>query len=91
MTDSGGLQKEAYYLRKNCITLRNETEWNDLVDAGCNKVVGAEINNIEESFPWANKVFNGRGMIYEYGDAGKKIIEIVDDYFLSGVEKVSHR
>ena len=42
MTDSGGLQKEAYYMGKYCVTLRNETEWTELVDCGYNHVVGTE-------------------------------------------------
>lgn len=46
MTDSGGLQKEAYYMRKYCITLRNETEWTELVGCGYNHVVGTEPGNI---------------------------------------------
>ena len=46
MTDSGGLQKEAYYMRKYCITLRNETEWTELVGCGYNHVVGTEPANI---------------------------------------------
>ena len=46
MTDSGGLQKEAYYMRKYCITLRNETEWTELAGCGYNHVVGTEPMNI---------------------------------------------
>lgn len=46
MTDSGGLQKEAYYMRKYCVTLRNETEWTELVGCGYNHVVGTEPMNI---------------------------------------------
>ena len=42
MTDSGGLQKEAYYMEKYCVTLRNETEWTELVGCGYNHVVGTE-------------------------------------------------
>ena len=50
VTDSGGLQKEAFFFRKHCITLRDETEWMELADHGFNRVVGADSSKIMNGF-----------------------------------------
>lgn len=42
LTDSGGLQKEAFFFRKNCLIARDETEWTELVDLNYNFIVGAD-------------------------------------------------
>jgi UDP-GlcNAc3NAcA epimerase len=48
VTDSGGLQKEAYFFKKQCVTLREETEWVELVENGFNKLVGSDSELIEK-------------------------------------------
>ncbi len=50
MTDSGGLQKEAYFFEKQCITLRDETEWVELVECRANTLVGADKEKIVSSY-----------------------------------------
>lgn len=50
MTDSGGLQKEAFFFRKYCITLRNETEWTELVDHGYNALAGNSYDKIIQAY-----------------------------------------
>lgn len=50
MTDSGGLQKEAFFFSNPCITMRDETEWTELVEEGYNLTVGADYDRICSAF-----------------------------------------
>ena len=73
LTDSGGLQKEAYFFEKFCLTLRDQTEWVELVKAGANEIVGAERDKILSGF---RKNLNTKivpSPLYGIGDASRKI------------------
>jgi UDP-GlcNAc3NAcA epimerase len=50
LTDSGGLQKEAFFFNKYCITLREETEWKELVEKDYNFICGSDIEKIRGAF-----------------------------------------
>jgi UDP-GlcNAc3NAcA epimerase len=77
ITDSGGVQKEAYFMGKYCITLRPETEWIELVNHGFNNLSSAADLEI-----WVEKRFNHKfdplnDALYGYGDASHKIAEVL--------------
>ncbi len=75
MTDSGGLQKEAFFFEKPCVTLRDETEWVELVDNGFNKIVGADENKIISGYQEMIQMKNNYNInLYGNGEASKKII-----------------
>ena len=50
ITDSGGVQKEAYFFKKPCLILRTETEWKEIVECGAAVITDADENRIVESF-----------------------------------------
>ncbi|MBT0894918.1 UDP-N-acetylglucosamine 2-epimerase (non-hydrolyzing) [Geobacter hydrogenophilus] len=78
LTDSGGLQKEAYFFNKPCITLREETEWVELVEAGVNQLVGSDTEVILTKYADLKchiPVFTNN--LYGCGNASKQIVDIL--------------
>ncbi|HDZ11993.1 MAG TPA: UDP-N-acetylglucosamine 2-epimerase (non-hydrolyzing) [Bacteroidetes bacterium] len=78
LTDSGGIQKEAYLWGVPCITLREETEWTETVDEGWNRLVGARYSEILEAIldfqPNAAQKFS-----YGDGHASEAIVKILEE------------
>lgn len=77
LTDSGGLQKEAYFFGKFCITMREQTEWVELVDHGVNILTGSDKAKILKAFEhFSNLPFDSVKSFYGNGDASDQICKI---------------
>lgn len=75
LTDSGGLQKEAFFFKKYCVTMRDETEWVELVKHGFNKLAGANKKNIVAfTMAFLNKKTNFDVNLYGLGNASEVIV-----------------
>lgn len=78
LTDSGGVQKEAFFHKKLCVTMRTETEWVELVQAGWNKIAGLEPENIIKCVKEMLSIDITKlsyPNLYGNGTAGKRIVE----------------
>jgi UDP-GlcNAc3NAcA epimerase len=84
ITDSGGLQKEAFFFQKNCVTMRDQTEWVELIENGYNVLVGANKEALlAEVKNMLSKTNDFSKNLYGGGDAGNKIVTHLLNWFKS--------
>ncbi len=82
LTDSGGIQKEAYFFQVPCITLREETEWVETVADGWNILVGADKNRILEAIQFFAPASSPK-MLFGDGKASEHIEKIISTSILT--------
>jgi UDP-N-acetylglucosamine 2-epimerase len=80
LTDSGGVQKEAFFFRVPCLTLREETEWVETIKAGWNVLVGCDPNKIVQG---ALNAKEGTESACPYGDghAGERMVKLLNKVY----------
>lgn len=81
-TDSGGIQKEAYFLDKPCITLREQTEWVETLKGNWNVLVQIEYNTILKAHKEQRVNYQVKeDRIFGVGRASEKILGIIEDFY----------
>lgn len=76
ITDSGGVQKEAYFHGVPCLTVREETEWMELVDAGWNRLIPAQAETILDAAKSALISKGKKVSLYGSGDSAHRIVKV---------------
>jgi UDP-N-acetylglucosamine 2-epimerase len=77
LTDSGGIQKEAYLVRVPCLTLREQTEWVETVELGWNRLVGLDRERVLEALQDLDLPAD-HPELYGGGRAGELVVEAID-------------
>lgn len=78
LTDSGGVQKEAYFFYKPCVTMRDQTEWVELVEQGANELVGADSDRIVAAVKRnIGRQIADERQLYGGGKAAQRIVDVI--------------
>jgi len=85
-TDSGGVQKEAFYLDRPCVTLREETEWVELVQCGWNRLVGSDTRAIRAALTDPIDLPE-KPPLYGDGDAAGNVVAALDRTEPAGTDR----
>ncbi|WP_217541400.1 non-hydrolyzing UDP-N-acetylglucosamine 2-epimerase [Vibrio metschnikovii] len=79
LTDSGGVQKEAFFFGKACVTMRDQTEWVELIEAGANELVGADTEKIIEAATRnVDRKVRDSNNLYGGGKAAQQIVKYLN-------------
>lgn len=81
VTDSGGVQKEAYFFGKACVTMCDQTEWVELIEVGANELVGADSDKIRASIARnLDRTVDDKLQLYGGGCASGRISKILEGF-----------
>ncbi len=82
MTDSGGLQKEAFFFEKNCVTMRDQTEWVELIENGFNVLAAANAQDLYTKYKMMTEKVNDFNVdLYGGGTAASNILAVIRNQF----------
>ena len=78
LTDSGGMQKEAFFHKVPCLTLRDETEWVETTDSGYNQIVGTDAKKIIDAAATARFPNGSKSpQLFGNGEASLAIVDLL--------------
>lgn len=80
ITDSGGMQKEAYWLKKKCITIRKETEWNETLQQGHNTLIFDDLSILPAIIKETTKA-DFDETLYGVGNAAEQIVQLIKEKY----------
>lgn len=80
VTDSGGMQKEAYWLNKKCVTIRKETEWKETLDGDANTLLFDDLSEVITELTKSPQSWNRS--LYGDGKSGLKMVDKIVEFFV---------